>query len=347
MGMGRPLSEADKDEFIVKPNGSRDFGIISKTIEEATHGELKTGEIRLKVGDDKQGLIHAKAHEEAARKIGYRSIEDLIADVSAHFDVIYRRDNGAGKRASYILVKYKSNTNSRNLSAPVYFSIEKNKKSYYIIITAIPKNDRGLRREIKKEHSIYSSAGIDATTAPNNSSVSAPASNKVGAGQDGRLTSVKSNVPSFSIIAKEEKNGNRSDTVHDKILNQNNEKQSAEQETTKYSVRDSSEETPRSLQDIKDEIQDALPNAKSVAEDGNRLVLTMPNGSQFVVDIQNQIALTAEQLAQAKKDHHLQGDVVVEGYTLQFGKDAYMALAQGSRTGTGYQKYITQQKMQC
>lgn len=336
---GRPLSEADKDEFIVKPNGSRDFGIISKTIEEATHGELKVGEIRLKVGDDKQGLIHAKAHEEAARKIGYRSIEDLIADVSAHFDAIYRRDNGAGKRASYILVKYKSDTNSRNLSAPVYFSIEKNEKSYYIIITAIPKNDRGLRREIKKEHLIYSSAGIDATTAPNNSSVSAPASNKVGAGQDGRLTSVKSNVPSSSIIAKEAEKGNTDDGLRMQLSEE--EKQVYDYAVQKLSqgndkLAKEAEETPRALQDIKDEIQDALPNAKSITEDGNRLILTMPNGSQFVVDIQNQIALTAEQLAQAKKDHHIHGDVVVEGYTRQFGKDAYMALAQGSRTGTGY-----------
>ena len=110
------------------------------------------------------------------------------------------------------------------------------------------------------------------------------------------------------------------------------------QEKRRYAARKAGdkEETPRSLQDIKNEIQDALPNAKSITEDGNRLILTMPNDSRFVVDIQNQIALTAEQLAQAKKDHHIHGDVVVEGYTRQFGKDAYMALAQGSRTGTGY-----------
>ena len=110
------------------------------------------------------------------------------------------------------------------------------------------------------------------------------------------------------------------------------------QEKRRYAARKAGdkEEIPRSLQDIKDEIQDALPNAKSITEDGNRLILTMPNGSRFVVDIQNQIALTAEQLAQAKKDHHIQGDIVVEGYKRQFGKDAYMALAQGSRTGTGY-----------
>ncbi len=138
---------------------------------------------------------------------------------------------------------------------------------------------------------IYSSAGIDATTAPNNSSVSAPASNKVGAGQDGRLTSVKSNVPSSSIIAKEAEKGNTDDGLRMQLSEE--EKQVYDYAVQKLSqgndkLAKEAEETPRALQDIKDEIQDALPNAKSITEDGNRLILTMPNGSQFVVDIQNQ-----------------------------------------------------------
>lgn len=126
-------------------------------------------------------------------------------------------------------------------------------------------------------------------------------------------------------------------TVPDALTDtENNEKQSAEQENAKYSVRDNSKEIQRSMQEVKDEIKNALPTAKDVTEDGNTITFTMPNDSKIVVDVQNQIALTAEQLAQAKKDHNIDGNVVVEGYAKKYGKDAYIALSQGSRKGTGY-----------
>ena len=68
------------------------------------------------------------------------------------------------------------------------------------------------------------------------------------------------------------------------------------------------------------------------------MTFTMPNGSHIVVDLKNEILLTDKELAQAKKDHHIDdnGNVDVEGYAEVHGKDAYMALAQGSREGTGF-----------
>lgn len=111
---------------------------------------------------------------------------------------------------------------------------------------------------------------------------------------------------------------------------------SVKTETTKYSARGNSEEIQRSMQEVKDEIKNALPTAKDVTEDGNTLTFTMPNGSKIAVDVQNQITLTEEQLSQAKKDHNIDGNVVVEGYAQKYGKDAYIALSQGSRKGTGY-----------
>ena len=126
-------------------------------------------------------------------------------------------------------------------------------------------------------------------------------------------------------------------TVPDALTDtENNEKQSAEQKTTKYSVRDNSKEIQRSIQEVKDEIKNALPTAKNITEDGNTITFIMPNGSKIVVDVQNQIALTDKQLAQAKKDHNIDGNVVVEGYAKKYGKDAYIALSQGARKGTGY-----------
>lgn len=89
---------------------------------------------------------------------------------------------------------------------------------------------------------------------------------------------------------------------------------------------------------MKAEIKEAFPNAKEIKDEGDRMTFTMPNGSYIVVDVKNEILLTDEELAQAKKDHHIDdnGNVVVEGYAQLHGKDAYMALSQGSRENTGF-----------
>lgn len=107
---------------------------------------------------------------------------------------------------------------------------------------------------------------------------------------------------------------------------------------TKYSAREAHEQLTRSKEDLKAEIKEAFPNAKEIKDEGDRMTFTMPNGSHIVVDVKNEILLTDEELAQAKKDHHIDdnGNVVVEGYAQLHGKDAYMALSQGSRENTGF-----------
>lgn len=108
--------------------------------------------------------------------------------------------------------------------------------------------------------------------------------------------------------------------------------------STKYSVRKKDEQLTRSKEDLKGEIKEAFSNAKEIMDDGDRITFIMPNGSHIVVDLKNEIVLTDEELAQAKKEHHIDdnGNVVVEGYAEVRGKDAYMALAQGSRENTGF-----------
>lgn len=107
---------------------------------------------------------------------------------------------------------------------------------------------------------------------------------------------------------------------------------------TKYSVREANGQLTRSKEDLKAEIKEAFPNAKEIKDEGDRMTFTMPNGSHIVVDVKNEILLTDEELAQAKKYHHIDdnGNVVVEGYAQLHGKDAYMALSQGSRENTGF-----------
>jgi len=109
-------------------------------------------------------------------------------------------------------------------------------------------------------------------------------------------------------------------------------------EKKQTSIRKAGQQLTRSKEDLKAEIKEAFPNAKEIKDEGDRMTFTMPNGSHIVVDVKNEILLTDEELAQAKKDHHIDdnGNVVVEGYAQLHGKDAYMALSQGSRENTGF-----------
>lgn len=109
-------------------------------------------------------------------------------------------------------------------------------------------------------------------------------------------------------------------------------------EKKQTSIRKAGQQLSRSKEELKAEIKEAFPNAKEIKDEGDRMTFTMPNGSHIVVDMKNEIVLTDKELAQAKKDHHIDdnGSVVVEGYAEVHGKDAYMALAQGSREGTGF-----------
>lgn len=109
-------------------------------------------------------------------------------------------------------------------------------------------------------------------------------------------------------------------------------------EKKQASIRKAGQQLSRSKEELKAEIKEAFPNAKEIKDEGDRMTFTMPNGSHIVVDLKNEILLTDEELAQAKKDHHIDdnGNVVVEGYAQLHGKDAYMALSQGSRENTGF-----------
>lgn len=95
----------------------------------------------------------------------------------------------------------------------------------------------------------------------------------------------------------------------------------------------------RAVSDLKSEIMQAFPNAKTVTEEDDRVIFAMPNGTSVIVDLKDKVILTNSELQQAKKDHDMTGNddhIVVEGFTRTYGKDAYIALAQGSREGTGF-----------
>ena len=208
---GRPLTEADPKEFIIKPNGSRNFGEITKAISNAAMEQsgvsLPIGEIRLRVGDDVEGLIHAKEHEAQALDAGYSSMEDLIADVAENFDRIYMRPPiREGQRPTYSLVKSgNKSAGIMNGVAPIYFELQTDGNgNYYIVISAMPKGDKPLTQQTKKDHLIYSSTSLDAAAESNAGAVSASAKNVGAESRGGISTSDKSGDLDTSTISPEE-----------------------------------------------------------------------------------------------------------------------------------------------
>ena len=108
---GRSLTEADKDEFVIKPDGSTEFGAITREIAEQSGGKIPKGKIQLKVGNSGFGLIHIKKREAELQKLGYSSVEDYVSDIARNFDEIYQSSRKEGR---YILVK----RDTRNVVMP-------------------------------------------------------------------------------------------------------------------------------------------------------------------------------------------------------------------------------------
>ena len=102
-------------------------------------------------------------------------------------------------------------------------------------------------------------------------------------------------------------------------------------------VRAAQGDAQRSIDELKAEITDAFPNAK-VEVNGNHLTFTMPNGMKTYVDLLREIAISEAEADRARQDHHIpEGQsILVEGVARTYNKDAYIALSQGSREGTGF-----------
>lgn len=205
---GRSLTEADENEFILY-KGEKNFGEISKEVSAASGGELPRGYIRLKVGNEYQGLIHAKKHEIESLQAGYNSIEDMIYDVCQNFDSIYKRPLKEGqKRDTYILVKFgNKEQNAKNAVSPIYFELQEDGRGgYYVIVTSIPKGDKSLRRELKKETLVYSRPGLDSAATSNGSAVSTQGNNNVGVTQGRLPTSDTTSVSVTKSVAQPTEN---------------------------------------------------------------------------------------------------------------------------------------------
>lgn len=213
---GKPLLESGENEFILKPNGSKDFGeitdAISKAAKEQSGVDLAPGKIRLRVGNDKEGLLHAKKHEEQASAAGYDSTENMVADIAESFDEIYMREPvGSKTKPTFVLVKHNDRqSGKKNGIAPAYFELKQGADgNFYIVVTAIPMRDRSLKSATKKDRLIYSSPALGAASTSSSSTVSRPRSDNAGATKGVRPTSDKSSGLSTHIIPHEQKEGTK------------------------------------------------------------------------------------------------------------------------------------------
>ena len=145
------MEEADANKFIVRPDGSKKFGEITKEISQKSNGELIPAEIRVQVGNEFKGLIHAKKHEEQIKSVVYNSAEEFIEDTLNNIQEIYRRTPKPPKqKVSYTIVNRKAEK-SGVISIGLVLE-QGDDGNYNAVITAIPKTTKKLEKGIKKKH---------------------------------------------------------------------------------------------------------------------------------------------------------------------------------------------------
>ncbi len=156
------LSEADRNEFILKSDGSKDFGQIDEqTVHVANEALEKLGEnfrlkaapIRLQVGTedtydeegnaiDGFGYKHILEHINEIQSRGFKNIPEYVIHILKNFNQIYKSN---AKKNRIIL--YCKGDFSKGLM-PIDLELEKGDDDYYTIVTAYP------RRRVKKEDTL-------------------------------------------------------------------------------------------------------------------------------------------------------------------------------------------------
>lgn len=89
-----PVADTSAANFVTAPNGSIDFGEITPEMSKVMRRQA--GKIRLRQGDDTQGLKHIEArHLEQFKKRGFASVQEFVASVAKTFTAIYKREGSA------------------------------------------------------------------------------------------------------------------------------------------------------------------------------------------------------------------------------------------------------------
>lgn len=187
---GRLLSESDARDFIVKPDGSKEFGHFGKEIEDATGGKVLAKGIRLQVGFSRVangketgfGIIHIKKRERQLKKLGYNNAEEYILDIINNFSIIYDLGGGRIKLAS---------VGSKFNVMPLDLELKGDGNGYYTVVTAIPKNTKRMQKEAGKK--IFDRSASPSSTTGNGAVQDG--GNRKNAGSIPQSATEKSNLP--------------------------------------------------------------------------------------------------------------------------------------------------------
>lgn len=232
---GRPLNEADEKEFIIKPDGSRDFGRITEEVERATGGELTAAPIRLQVGNAEFGYKHLLNHLKQMHSKGFESAFDFVDHVLNNFNQVYSQQTNK-KPNRFVL--YCKGDDSKGFM-PIDLEFE-NSGDYYTIVSAMP------HKEKLKGTLIYDGS-TRPSTATTNGSLSADTNNEGGDGA--AIVLAKSNVPfGTSIVAQTPDNSKNETSSEPNIPNnqensQNGAPQSEQEQTPAPAERSADAET--------------------------------------------------------------------------------------------------------
>ena len=189
---GRPISKADPKEFIIKPNGSRNFGEIPQEIEDATGGKVKSAPIRLRVGTEDGGFVHlVKEHADQMKQKGY-GVMDYINHILQNFNQVYSQQT---EKRPHRFVLYCKGDESKGFK-PIDLELEQTGENCYIIVSAMPH-----RPKINGTLLFDGSANPSAATTDD---TLLEEINKNGGVDTSPNTHGKSKVPSVSTISPEE-----------------------------------------------------------------------------------------------------------------------------------------------
>lgn len=190
---GRPLDEANPDEFILQPNGSKDFGKISKEIELKTEGNVKAAPIRLQVGNKDFGYIHLLKHSEQMGQKGY-SVMEYLNHALNNFNQIYSQQTNTKPNRFVLYCADESKG-----FVPIDLMFENGKDNYYTIVSAMPHRAKIKGTLLFDGSANPSTATTDGTLLDN--------ANKKGGVETLPNTHEKNNVPSTPSIAQAEEKG--------------------------------------------------------------------------------------------------------------------------------------------
>ena len=216
---GKPLNEANEREFIVKPDGSKDFGEISSDISEATHGALKSAPIRLQVGNEVFGYIHLLKHASQMKQKGY-DVMGYINHILNNFNQIYSQQSD--KKPNRFVLYCKDDSKG---FMPIDLEFEKGSDDYYTIVSAMP-------HRAKIKGTLLYDGSANPSIATTGDTLLAEADNKGGVSNTAN-THGKNNVPSStSTIPQNQDKGNENPNASNEPMRKELIEQAAANEDT-------------------------------------------------------------------------------------------------------------------